>query len=186
VLDHRLSHPTYTMHHPGHHGYGMPMQHNYPPMHGFCHSCCHPITQCCCGSRECRKEAKELLVSSELQSRTNESHIISAFQALYSLNKQIDIKDLTLFQDKAFIGGGCCVHLSVEFMPKPVSGTNSGAVLICVIDSEGTTLQWMKTVEPGSGYKIKEAIISTNPGAILYLTVFNVIARVRWCECFSC
>ena len=92
----------------------------------------------------------------------------------------------TTGQDEAFIGGGCCVHLSVEFMPIPATGTTPGAVLVSVVDSEETVLQWMKIVQPGSGYKIKEAIISTNPGAILHVAVLNVTARVRWCEVFSC
>ena len=41
---------------------GMMHPHHHPHYHGFCHSCCHPVSKCVCGYRECRKEAKELLV----------------------------------------------------------------------------------------------------------------------------
>jgi hypothetical protein len=81
----------------------------------------------------------------------------------------------------AFIGGGCCVYLAIEYM----STSANSMVLVLVLDSEGTTLGWMKNaVKPG--YYIKEGIISTKPGAILGVLVRNIIARVRWCEVFSC
>lgn len=35
-------------------------------------------------------------------------------------------------------------------------------------------------------YHIKEGIIATKPGAKLVVAVLNAIARVRWCEIFSC
>jgi hypothetical protein len=201
VYEQKLYHPTYTVQHPGHHDFGMPMHHPYPSMHGFCHSCCHPIVKCCCGMRECRKEAKELMVSPpDSKEKTpgkgttpplKEVTPDLGLQQLYMQVKQVNYDEalsLTRYktQREAFIGGGCCVHLSVEFMPKSLSGTDSGAVNVTVKDSEGTMLRWGKIVEPGSGYQIKESIISTNPGAILYLDASNAIARVRWCECFSC
>src|SRR5512143_3147441 len=34
-----------------------------PHHEGFCPACCHPMSQCCCGWRECRCESKELLAS---------------------------------------------------------------------------------------------------------------------------
>ncbi|NLI83727.1 MAG: hypothetical protein GX443_18895 [Deltaproteobacteria bacterium] len=48
-----------------------------------------------------------------------------------------------------------------------------------------TFLSWGKTVSP-NGYHIKEGIITTKPGAQLYLYGINAVARVRWCETFSC
>lgn len=58
------------------------------------------------------------------------------------------------------------------------------AVLVPVMDS-ATFLSWGKTVSP-NGYHIKEGIITTKPGAQLYLYGINAVARVRWCETFSC
>ena len=83
----------------------------------------------------------------------------------------------------AFIGGGCCVHLSVEYMA-PANATNSTLVTL-VQDSENTMLGWGKSdVKPG--YYIKEGIITTHPGAELSVVVLNMTARLRWCEVFSC
>jgi aconitase B len=84
-----------------------------------------------------------------------------------------------------FIGGGCCVHLSIEYMPDNPLAAVSGAVLAMVIDSEATILAWCKVVGAKSGYQIKENIITTYPGALLVAAAENVIARVRWCEVFS-
>ncbi|MBN2035135.1 MAG: hypothetical protein JW768_00200 [Chitinispirillaceae bacterium] len=89
----------------------------------------------------------------------------------------------------AIIGGCCCVHLSIEYMPSLASiGTSllSPVVLVSVTDSEATTLTWQKSVDPESIYQIRENIIATRPGATLDVIVRNVIARVRWCEVFSC
>ena len=92
---------------------------------------------------------------------------------------------------KAVIGGGCCVHLSIEYMPIPelmrkdlAAAGDVATVSVDVIDSESTVLGWEKLVQPG--YHIKEGIITTHPGALLSLKVINAIARVRWCEVFSC
>jgi len=91
---------------------------------------------------------------------------------------------------QAIIGGGCCVELAIEYMPTPplVSlGTGGGTlalVLVAVTDAEGAILMWSKLVGPG--YHVKEGIITTYPGALLHVQVINAIARVRWCEIFSC
>jgi hypothetical protein len=45
---------------------------------------------------------------------------------------------------------------------------------------------WHKTVHPGSIYQIRENIIVTKPGARLDVEVLSLVARVRWCEIFSC
>lgn len=136
-----------------------PMGHEHAPLalHGFCPSCCHPKTKCGCGCRQCRKEPKELLVKS-----TDESSA----------------------EGSAFIGGGCCVHLSIEYAPS--TPTTNPSVIVRVEDSEGTVLVWQKSEKPGAGYQIKECIVTTKPGADLSVTVTNMTARVRWCEIFSC
>ena len=85
---------------------------------------------------------------------------------------------------EAFIGGGCCVSLSVEYAPQ--TPTTAFAVEIGVVDSEGTKMLWIRSEQPGAGYKVKEGIITTKPGAQLYVVVSNCTARVRWCEVFSC
>lgn len=99
----------------------------------------------------------------------------------------------TVDRKDAVIGGGCCVHLSVEYFysahPSPRDSKLKiepvAAVLVPVMDSETTFLSWCKTVSP-NGYHIKEGIITTKPGAQLYLYGINAVARVRWCEIFSC
>jgi hypothetical protein len=90
---------------------------------------------------------------------------------------------------KAIIGGGCCVQLSVEYMPvAPVLAVDSTSdqcsVMVEVLDSEGCLLAWRKAFM--EGYHVKESIITTYPGARLTVRVNNAVARVRWCEIFSC
>lgn len=87
---------------------------------------------------------------------------------------------------KAFIGGGCCVHLSIEYAPTNAASAAPALVMVVVQDSEKTTLGWIKQAEPQAGYQIKEGIITTKPGAHLTVLVVNMTARVRWCEVFSC
>jgi hypothetical protein len=90
----------------------------------------------------------------------------------------------------AIIGGGCCVELAIEYMPTLPTLTNvpgsdtPSFVRVAVADSEGAILMWSKLVGPG--YHVKEGIITTYPGAVLRVEVLNAIARVRWCEIFSC
>jgi hypothetical protein len=84
----------------------------------------------------------------------------------------------------AFIGGGCCVHLSVEYMPTSPAAQSLIAVL--VQDSDGTLLAWARTEKAGVGYQVKECIITTKPGATVTILVVNMTARLRWCEVFSC
>ena len=119
--------------------------------------------------RECRRESKELLVepTTAQEGRTGATGT-----------------------GQAIIGGGCCVQLSVEYMPsQPVLTVDSPtgqncAVTVVVVDSEGCSLTWHKVFE--EGYHVKESIITTYPGAWLTLDVNSAIARVRWCEVFSC
>jgi hypothetical protein len=81
-----------------------------------------------------------------------------------------------------FIGGGCCVHLSIEFS----AGAAPGGVGVFVFGADGTTVAWVKVTPAGSGYQVKENIVTTKPGASVVLVVANATARLRWCEIFSC
>ena len=181
----------------------------YAP-HGFCHSCCHPVAKCCC-RRECRKESRELLVQPSTTRadinkypavagafaratflRTHETAPADAgamdVERNYSIAQpaigQIAAAAAKVGAGKAFIGGACCVHLSVEYVPQ--TPTAQSLVAVLTDDSEGTVLAWAKTEQPGAGYRIKECIITTKPGADLTVMVVNMTARVRWCEIFSC
>ncbi len=91
---------------------------------------------------------------------------------------------IALGMEQTFIGGGCCVHLSVEYAPS--SPTSPSVLGILLVDAEGTNLIWAKREEAGSGYKVREGIMTTKPGATLTVIVANMTARVRWCEVFSC
>jgi hypothetical protein len=136
------------------------------------HSHSHAMHGCGClpppPMRHCRKEAKELLV---LDKRDTPGGTAPP-------TNQVG-------QGDAIIGGGCCVSLSVEYMPANVSLNNQVCtVTVQVVDSEGATLVWKKQFS--EGYHVKECIITTYPGAKLQVAVANAIARVRWCEVFSC
>jgi hypothetical protein len=151
--------------------------------------------------RECHKEFKELLVAPEASGR-----VIRPMQTLelmddrsstggLAINTNADTTGLSegTTADKsssakgtAIIGGGCCVHLAIEYMPDPsvdVQGSNGRGVRVTVADSDNSMLTWTK--EFTEGYHVKENIITTKPGATLTLSVQNAIARVRWCEIYS-
>jgi hypothetical protein len=190
------------------HGAAMPA-HMHQHGHHFCPSCCHPVAQCCCGSRSCRKEAKELLVTPAQKTEAGGKVGVASFAyVMHSFVRNQDAAStagdatsddtnklvMTAAADDAaalalgtaFVGGGCCVHLSLEYMPVPAVGTGTCAVLVMLRDSEQTTLLWGKTFAAGSEYKVKECIMSTKPGATVHVIVLNAIARLRWCEVFSC
>jgi hypothetical protein len=177
-----------------------------PPAHGgqgFCHSCCHPAGKCCC-HRECRKEARELLVQptlsrGDLDKDPNlagtfaRAAVFRGFEAgkfqeavpggqLNAPLQQAAAPNVGVA--RAFIGGACCVYLSIEYVPQTPTATS--LVLVLVDDNEGTVLVWGRNEQPGAGYCIKECIITTKPGADLAVVVVNMTARVRWCEIFSC
>jgi hypothetical protein len=57
---------------------------------------------------------------------------------------------------------------------------------IFVSDTDGTLLAWAKTEQPGGHYQVKEGVITTKPGATVTLIAVNAMARIRWCEVFSC
>lgn len=190
------------------------MQHQHGQMgSGFCHSCCHPKSKCVCGCRECRKEAKELLVKSDIKrgdlqntpgltavsQMTRVAPMVmsltpaadtSAYQAASVADRQLSPElaaaagAVQLGLGTAFIGGGCCVHLSAEYTPS--TPTAPSLVAVFVQDSEGTLLAWVRTEKAGVGYQIKECIVTTKPGATLVVLTINMTARIRWCEVFSC
>ncbi len=159
----------------------------HPP--GHCRACGQPSGQCCCGCRECRKESKELLVQGADAGRQGnmQAHMASALfkqGAAVGTNPAGEGTAPAAGTAKAFIGGGCCVHLSVEYAP--VVATAPVIVIVLVHDSEGTTLAWMKQDPAGGHYVVKENIVTTKPGATLTVLASNATVRVRWCEVFSC
>lgn len=199
--------PTYTGAWPaGAHGH--PGHHHDHHGHGFCASCCHPRSRCSCGCHECRRESKELLVEAtlsrgEIKDRPDLGAVIERMSAIGPAATLLGSDDpekaevagrrlvssataaraLRFGAGGTFIGGGCCVHLSVEYTP---SGAADGLVAVLVEDSEDTTMGWLKRARSGLGYQIKEGIVTTKPGASLAVLVVSATARVRWCEVFSC
>ena len=164
-----------------------PMGHHMP---GHCRACGQPSGQCRCGCRECRKESKELLVEAAAGRQVGniQANVASAlFKADPAVGTNAAAGTTTTAAagtGKAFIGGGCCVHLSVEYAP--VAATAAVIVIVLVHDSEGTTLAWMKQDPAGGHYVVKENIVTTKPGATLTVLASNATVRVRWCEVFSC
>jgi hypothetical protein len=172
----------------------------------MCRSCGQPSDKCCCGCRECRKESRELLVEARGAAGATGAAGIAAERQTQNLKMEAFVAEAmrhpiltqpdtaaaaaapaatpAVGAAKAFIGGGCCVHLSVEYAP--VTPTSPSIVLIVVIDTEGTFLAWGKLEPAGAHYQVKENVVTTKPGATVAVFVFNAIARVRWCEVFSC
>lgn len=193
---------------PGMHRHGAPGA-------GFCHGCGHPKSKCVCGCCECRKEAKELLVKSDIQrgdfGKQPGFAAVSKMQTVAPLvmnlaqgddaqqykegstpqsglnintNANAAAAALQVGLGTAFIGGGCCVHLSIEYAP--TTPASASLVGVLVQDSDGTLLAWIRSEKAGTGYQIKECIVTTKPGANLVVVTVNMTARVRWCEVFSC
>lgn len=149
--------------------------------------------------RECRRECKELLVEpttkaeATLPAAETSGKLVMQSSETLTLNTNVDRLPTATSgtgTGKAIIGGGCCVQLSVEYMPAAAVLTVDSptdqkcAVTVEVIDSEGCSLMWPKVFQ--EGYHVKESIITTYPGARLGVQVNNAVARVRWCEIFSC
>ena len=127
--------------------------------------------------RECRREAKELLVQFSAETK-------AAAAPVGTIEQQPVLPVSKRTEGQAIIGGGCCVQLSVEYMPSDPLASQTCEVGVAVVDSEGCKLTWMKEFK--EGYHVKESIMTTYPGAQLRVMVVNAIARVRWCEVFSC
>jgi hypothetical protein len=184
------------------HGHGVPWGYApYPASgHGFCRSCGHPASSCCCVG-ECRKEARELLVrpgpvgrdpTKDEQYRILAARsafmrpVADAFQKAggYDMAPVVGTGQITYGTGAAFIGGGCCVHLSIEYAPSPPTAMSVVAVL--VDDAQGTVMAWGRLEKENAGYQVKEGIITTKPGADLHVMAVNMTVRLRWCEVFSC
>lgn len=225
------------------------------PAHtGYCHGCCHPVNNCCCDPRSCRKESKELLlldvpgrkddgagnvvvggiagsgivagrplgagakpesavaydtlkgdvardqladlrdaamaalgqtedVSGELSPHLSETRKADLARGgrLLALNARANV---ALARGVAMIGGSCCAHLSAEYVL--LNPAAAGGIVVALRDADNTIMIWARPVAAGSGYTIKEDIITTYPGALLVALAVNVTGRLRWCEVFSC
>ena len=153
-----------------------------------CHQCGHPRSCCQCGCRECRKESKELVAGMPTTKREAISTPTTAMEAIGRLPGEAAAKPPEVVvrpqEATAFIGGGCCVHLSLEYAPN--TPTAASRVAVIVEDADGTNMTWERAEKPGTGYQVKEGVISTRPGAKVALVVVNMTARLRWCEIFSC
>jgi hypothetical protein len=171
-----------------------------------------PAPMCGCGPhhwalppRQCWREAKELLLDpgeDQLPVRTVDEAVSqdkvafgaenaqtlasSSEKVLGSKVQEILLSDLAKNGKRAIIGGCCCVSLSIEYMPtaRAAVGNLPCRVAAWVVDSAGSNLIWEKSF--AEGYHVKDGIITTYPGAILWLAGSNAIARVRWAETFSC
>jgi hypothetical protein len=207
---------------------GPPGPHHHHHGHGFCKSCCHPVSQCMC-HRDCRKIEKELLVqpktAQEIPGTTDATGVTTGYGAQAMAREEADFRIKAMMdmsspmetadaEEKAadarltlsniqrlrqlvarqavavgmgstVIGGGCCVHLSVEYMPLTPLIDMPAFSAAMVLDSKSTLMLWGKYFVD-DGYHIKECIISTNPGSYLWVASANSVTRVRWCEIVSC
>ncbi len=147
---------------------------------GSCSKCRQPASSCCC-PRECRREPKELLVKGSTFRRPagDQQNADTDTIKYFTLGNQGTDTIAT-----AFVGGSCCVSISVEVAP--TSPTTECSVAVRAQDAEGTFMMWGKTEQAGGGYRVYEAVIMTKPGATLKAEAFDCTARVRWCEIFSC
>jgi len=152
-------------------------------MPGHCRKCGQPSGACCCGCRECRKEAKELLVARGAAQEAGGAMVLNMLDQSGAVEKGTQIIS-GLSNATGFIGGGCCVTLAIEYAP--TVATAAFMVGVLVKDSEGTMLAWARSEPAGTGYRVHECIITTKPGATLLVEVSNCTARARWCEVFSC
>ncbi|HEY2661454.1 MAG TPA: hypothetical protein VGI79_17175 [Caulobacteraceae bacterium] len=160
-----------------------------PPGRGYasgtCHSCGQPSCDCRCGSRQCRKEAKELSFTPDAKT-VGRGNVPPGGLVGNQLNTSAaaDGTTTTTTGATAFVGGGCCVHISLEYAP--ITATAQSLVAILAKDTEGTVLAWEKADPPGTHYQVKENVITVKPGATITLIAVNATVRARWCEVFSC
>lgn len=153
-----------------HHGHGCGCHHGGPPM------------------RMCRRDSRELLVEDTGTTGTTTTGTTTGGTTTSGPTGIIveQNPDALGTKGRAIIGGGCCVSLSVEYMPSnpSLSSSQVATVDVAVTDSAGTAMLWSRGFK--EGYHVQECIITTNPGAVLTVVVKSAIARVRWCEVFSC
>ena len=170
--------------------------HAYGP--GMCKRCGCASADCRCGCRQCRKEAKELTYTADPRAagRLNvaagvaASHLVSFATAAAAADAAVRPAGTAAAAAPAaglataFIGGGCCVHIALEYAP--ITATAQSLVAILVRDTEGTIMLWEKINPPGTHYQVKECVVTTKPGATILLFAINATVRARWCEVFSC
>lgn len=155
---------------------------------GTCKSCGCDSAECRCGCRQCRKEAKEVTYTAEAKAVPggNVAGGLAAAHLARSAGASAAAADApnAVTPATAFVGGGCCVHISLEYAP--ITATTQSAVAIMVRDTEGTVMLWEKIDPPGTHYQVKENVVTTKPGATILLFAVNATVRARWCEVFSC
>ena len=152
---------------------------------GACKSCGCESSDCRCGCRQCRKEAKELTFTADPKTQGRATNTVGlAASAMANDATGAAAADGTPTPAKAFVGGGCCVHISLEYAP--ITATAQSTVAIIVKDTEGTGMLWEKVDPPGTHYQVKENVVTTKPGATIQLIAINATVRARWCEVFSC
>lgn len=153
---------------------------------GTCKSCGCDSAECRCGCRQCRKEAKEVTYTAEARAVPggNVAGGLAAAHLAAGANAAAADAPNAVTPATAFVGGGCCVHISLEYAP--ITATTQSAVAIMVRDTEGTLMLWEKIDPPGTHYQVKENVVTTKPGATILLFAVNATVRARWCEVFSC
>ena len=167
-----------------------PHGHGHGP--GVCKSCGCDSAECGCGCRQCRKEAKEITFTAAASDNGRGAavasligaHLAQAGDANAAGANAAGANANAVTPLTAFVGGGCCVHISVEYAP--VAATAQSTVAIMVRDTEGTVMIWEKIDPPGTHYQVKENVVTTKPGATILLFAVNATVRARWCEVFSC
>ena len=142
-----------------------------------------------CECRECRKESRSLLAAATAVKRGEGQATlplgVTELMKQQSANFQEAMTaDAALATSTDFVGGECCVTLSVEYAA--TVATAGFMVVVLAVDSEGTILAWARVEKAGTPYRVHECIITTKPGTKLTLVAVNCSARLRWCEVFSC
>lgn len=165
-----------------------PHGHAYGP--GVCKRCGCASADCRCGCRQCRKEAKELTFTADPKANVRDGTVAGSAAAHLASFAQAGLAGAAAGAAPAaglataFIGGGCCVHISLEYAP--IAATAQSIVAVLVRDTEGTLMLWEKINPPGTHYQVKENVVTTKPGATILLFAVNATVRARWCEVFSC
>lgn len=108
-----------------------------------------------------------------------------SMQGASYLRQAVTANKAAIGMKNTVIGGGCCVHLSIEYMQMTPLIPLTALAGVLVMDSKATMMAWGKMFTD-DGFHVKECIISTQPGAHLWVLSINAITRVRWCEIVSC
>lgn len=163
--------------------------HGYAHGPGMCKRCGCASADCRCGCRQCRKEAKELTFTADPKA-TIRDNAVAGLAAAHLASAAARAPGAAAGAAHvagpvtAFVGGGCCVHISLEYAP--ITATAQSLVAVIVRDTEGTVMIWEKIDPPGTHYQVKENVVTTKPGATILLLAINATVRARWCEVFSC